>query len=45
VKSQVSVSVFEGLPGFPKKRAFGSKKPEFLNSRSAELQQFFNSLF
>lgn len=45
VKNGFSLSIFEGLPAFPKKKAFGSKNAEFLNSRSGGLQHFFNSFF
>ena len=45
VKNGFSLSVFEGLPDFPKKKLVGSKNAEFLNSRSGGLQHFFNSFF
>jgi hypothetical protein len=38
VKKQFNLATFNGLPGFPPKKAFGKKNTEFLNQRMAQLQ-------
>ncbi len=43
IKKSFNVSVFNQLPNFPPKKAFGAKAEAFLSGRSTQLQQFFNS--
>jgi hypothetical protein len=45
IKKSFPVNVFNQLPKFPPKKAFGAKSEEFLQQRSVQLQQFFNSFF
>jgi hypothetical protein len=43
IKKSFPVNVFNQLPQFPPKKAFGAKAEAFISGRSAQLQQFFNS--
>ena len=43
IKKNSPVNVFNQIPNFPPKKAFGAKADAFLSTRSTQLQQFFNS--
>ena len=43
IKKSFPVNVFNQIPNFPPKKAFGAKADAFLSTRSTQLQQFFNS--
>jgi hypothetical protein len=45
LRKSLSVAAINQLPKFPPKKTFGSKDEDFVNQRSVQLQQFFNSFF